>query len=75
MSLQKGKQMNISIPQVYNRISLPYVDCELEHFFMLFLGMYQTISKCRRGIPKHTNFLDSSMRERETSTRQLDVTR
>lgn len=36
--------------------------------------MYPIILKSRRGILKHINSLDNSLKEREKSTKQLDVT-
>ena len=37
--------------------------------------MYPIILKSKRGILKHINSLDNSLKERENSTKQLDVTR
>lgn len=44
-------------------------------FLLFILDMYQIILKSRRGILKHINSLDNSLKEREKSTKQLDVTR
>lgn len=44
-------------------------------FFILFiLDMYRIILKSRRGILKPINSLDNSLKEREKSTKRLDVT-
>lgn len=44
-------------------------------FSFFILDMYLIILKSRREILKHISSLDNSLKEREKSTKQLDVTR